>query len=84
MFPDDIKNAKRVLFTAGEFDPVTELAPLELFPRVSTDRNASRLFLVSQGAHGEDSLRSSQIAKESVTYAQNVELHILSDWLGLS
>lgn len=81
---EHIANAQRLLFTSGEFDPVSGNSPLQLLGRVEPDRNASRTLMVPQGAHGEESLASSNNTKPSVAHAQTVQLQILKEWLEMA
>jgi hypothetical protein len=79
---EHIANATRLLFTSGEYDPVSGNSPLSLLGRVAPDRNASRTLLVMQGAHGEEGLGSIMVTKPTVRHAQTIQLNILKEWLG--
>lgn len=78
-----IAKSKRVLFMSGELDPVSGTTPLQLLGRVTEDRNASRMIFVHRGAHTEESFPFLPGTKPSVAYAQNIQVQVLKDWLGI-
>lgn len=49
--PEEINNSERIIFSVGQYDPVTGIAPV--IPP-SGNRNASKTLYVSNMAHRED------------------------------
>ena len=80
----DVWNATRIIFTVGEIDPVSALAPLQLLGRINTDRNVARTVMVSGGGHCEDMDAPRGQMKDGVERAQNIVLQSIIEWLGVT
>jgi hypothetical protein len=80
----ELYNATHLLFTFGTLDPVSAWAPWELYTKVSPDRNTSRMMVVSEGGHTEDSFHPMFLDKPGVLLAQRQQLEYIKGWLGVT
>ena len=80
----DLYDATRLLFSFGTNDPVSGWAPWELYTKVSPDRNTSRMMVVNEGGHTEDSFNPILINKPGVLFAQKQQLEYIKGWLGIT
>ncbi|KAE9405742.1 hypothetical protein BT96DRAFT_915948 [Gymnopus androsaceus JB14] len=78
--PEDINNSERIIFSVGQYDPVTGIAPV--IPP-SGNRNASKTLYVSNMAHREDLFAPSDGDSPTVVQARNIELETIKEWIGL-
>ncbi|KAF9061176.1 peptidase S28 [Rhodocollybia butyracea] len=78
--PEEINNSERILFSVGQYDPATSIAPA--IPP-SGNRNASRTLYVSDMAHREDLFAPSNFDSLAVVQARKIELETIKGWIGL-
>ncbi|KIW88862.1 uncharacterized protein Z519_10346 [Cladophialophora bantiana CBS 173.52] len=73
--PDELVQAKRILFAYNEMDPTTAVG-IDPLP-ITQDRNASRYMFTSLSAHGEGVIASYPGDKPSVVHARQVQLQTI-------
>ncbi|RDX41422.1 peptidase S28 [Lentinus brumalis] len=79
---EDIANSTRILFSEGEYDPVTAVAVPQtwLGDGVGIDMQKSVVVMINGIGHGQD-VRPTELDPPSVVEARNVELNIIKGWL---
>ncbi|KAJ4481926.1 serine carboxypeptidase S28-domain-containing protein [Lentinula aciculospora] len=76
--PEKVSSSERIIFSVGQYDPTTSLAPM-LLP--SGSRNVSKTLYVSGMAHREDLFAPSDSDSLTVTQARDIELQTIKKWI---
>ncbi|EXJ58999.1 hypothetical protein A1O7_06430 [Cladophialophora yegresii CBS 114405] len=79
-----LQKTTHLLISEGMYDPGSAVGFGLVGWQPSADRNASRVFFISQGSHGAEAFRPNATDPEAVVEARKFEVNSIKEWLGMS